>query len=90
MGHLQSRTFTFFHSQYEGAPSVDVLISEAAHAQVRQLTRGLEVEQSNKSQAVAVDISNSLKLYTALFGRAPYDHFYVTEIPYGKGCRSPA
>ena len=82
-------TFTFFHSQYEGAPSVDVLISEAAHAQVRQLTRGLEVEQSNKSQAVAVDISNSLKLYTALFGRAPYDHFYVTEIPYGEGVSFP-
>ncbi len=83
--------FNFFHAQYEGAPALDVLISEAAHAQLRQLTRGrsLMPEQGNKSEAVAVDISNSLKLFTALFGRAPYDHFYVTEIPYGEGVSFP-
>ena len=82
-------TFTFFHAQYEGAPTLDVLTSEAAHQEIRRLTRGSEVEQGNKAQAVAVDISNSMKLYTALFGRAPYDHFYVTEIPYGEGVAFP-
>jgi len=82
-------TFSFFHAQYEGAPQLDVLISEAAHSQVRQLSRGLATEQGNKSEAVAVDISNSLKLYTALFGRPTYDHFYVTEIPYGEGVSFP-
>lgn len=83
--------FNFFHAQYEGAPPLDVLMSEAAHAEVRRYTRGRDLtpEQGNKSQTVAVDISNSLKLFTALFGRAPYDHFYVTEIPYGEGVSFP-
>ena len=82
-------TFSFYHAQYEGAPSLDVLISDAAHREIRRLSRGAEVEQSNKSQSVAVDISNSMKLYTALFGRPPYDHFYVTEIPYDEGVSFP-
>jgi hypothetical protein len=82
-------TFSFLHAQYEGAPSLDVLTSEAAHQELRRLTRGAEVEQGHKSQNVAVDISNSMKLYTTLFGRAPYDHFYVTEIPYEEGVAFP-
>jgi hypothetical protein len=83
--------FNFYHAEYEGAPPLDVLMSEEAHAAVQRRNRGrdLSPDQSNKSQAVAVDISNSLKLFTAFFGRPPYDHFYVTEIPYGEGVSFP-
>ena len=82
-------TFSFYHTQVEGEPALDVLISEASHAAIRQQTRGLAAEQGNKSQIVAADVANSLKLYTVLFGRPPYDHFYVTEIPYGEGVSFP-
>ena len=81
--------FDLYHAQFEGAPAVDVLLSESAHRQIRQRTRGTLVEQGNKSQTVAVDVSNSLKLYTALFGRCTYDHFFVTEIPYAEGVSFP-
>ena len=84
--------FTLFHGAYEGAPPVDVLISEAAHRAISRLNvrhGAMLPDQSNKSQAVAVDVSNSLKLYSILFGRCTYDHFYVTEIPYGEGVSFP-
>jgi len=81
--------FDLYHAQFEGAPAVDVLISEAAHRQIRQRTRGTMVEQGNKSETVAVDVSNSLKLYASLFGRCTYDHFFVTEIPYAEGVSFP-
>jgi len=38
---------------------------------------------------VAVDVSNSLKLFTHLFGESPYHHFFVTEIPYAEGVSFP-
>jgi len=81
--------FDLYHAQYEGAPALDVLSSEAAHRQIRRITRGAMVEQGNKNETVAVDVSNSLKVYTSLFGRCTYDHFFVTEIPYDEGVAFP-
>jgi len=81
--------FDPYHAAYPGAPAVDVLISEAAHRQIRQLTRGAVIEQSHQSEAIAADVSNSLKLYTTWFGTSGHDHFYVTEIPYDEGVSFP-
>ncbi len=85
-------TFDRHHVQFEGAPPVDVLISEAAHAELRRrmvAAGGVMLEQRNMSQAVAVDVSNSLKLYASLFGPSPYNHFFVTEIPDEEGVSFP-
>jgi aminopeptidase N len=84
--------FDNFHVQYEGAPPLDVLISDDAHTQLRQAyrRRGVVIpEQTHMRENVAVDVSNSLKLYAALYGESPYDHFYVTEIPYNEGVSFP-
>jgi aminopeptidase N len=41
------------------------------------------------AERVATDVSNSLKFFAYLFGECSYDHFYVTEIPYGEGVSFP-
>ena len=46
-------------------------------------------QQSHMRENVAADVSNSLKLFTNLFGECPYGHFYVTEIPYYEGVSFP-
>ncbi len=84
--------FENYHVQHPGAPPLDVLLSEDAH---RELTRRLLAQgyfipqQSHMRENVAADVSNSLKLFTYLFGACPYEHFYVTEIPYPEGVSFP-
>ena len=84
--------FENYHVQHPGAPPLDVLFSEEAHRELRLQLRaqGFMIrEQSHMQENVATDISNSLKLFTALFGECFYQHFYVTEIPYSEGVSFP-
>ncbi len=75
-----------------GAPSLDVLISETAHRELRKaaLQRGFTFpEQRNMREAVVADVVNSLKLFESLFGAPPLSHYIVTEIPYLEGVSFP-
>lgn len=84
--------FESYHVQHEGAPPLDILISEQAHRQLRNefLREGAYLpQQRNMRENVAADVSNSLKWFTHLFGPPQYDHFYVTEIPYFLGVSFP-
>ncbi|OLC08532.1 MAG: hypothetical protein AUH42_01175, partial [Gemmatimonadetes bacterium 13_1_40CM_70_11] len=84
--------FENYHFQQSAAPPLDVLLSEDAHRLLaRTLARqGLLIpQQRNMREAVAVDVSNSLKLFAYLFGESAYGHFYVTEIPYAEGVSFP-
>ena len=78
--------FETYRVKFEGAPPLDVMLSEAAHRLLRQA--GLP-EQRNMRENVAADISNSLKWFTFAFGVPLWDHFYVTEIPYYEGVSFP-
>ena len=78
--------------QYEGAPSIEVLVSEEAHRTLRRQfeARGFYLpRQSKMREAVAADVSNSLKLFTRLFGAPADSSFFVTEIPYAMGVSFP-
>jgi peptidase M1-like protein len=84
--------FENYHVQQPDAPPLDVLISEDAHRELRRqlaLQGAIISEQTHKKETVATDVSNSLKLFTKLFGECSYNHFFVTEIPYGEGVSFP-
>lgn len=84
--------FENYHTQLPGAPPLDVLISESAHrALARDVLRGGYAipQQTHMRENVAADVANSMKLFTYLFGDCFYQHFYVTEIPYGEGVSFP-
>lgn len=84
--------FKSYHVQHEGAPPLDILISEDAHRLLRRQfsQAGFYLpQQRNMRENVAADVSNSLKWFTHLFGPPQYDRFYVTEIPYFLGVSFP-
>ena len=84
--------FQSYHVAQPDAPALDVLLSEDAHRQLARelLARGYMIPQQKRMREnVAADVSNSLKLFTNLFGECPYRHFYVTEIPYDEGVSFP-
>jgi len=84
--------FKNYHTQQPGAPPLDVLLSEDAHREMQHqaMSAGVYIpQQSHMRENVAADVSNSLKFFAYLFGEAPYQHFYVTEIPYGEGVSFP-
>jgi len=84
--------FDNYHVQQPDAPPLDVLLSEDAHRELRRqlALQGMQIpEQTHKKETVAADVSNSLKLFTKLFGECAYNHFFVTEIPYGEGVSFP-
>jgi hypothetical protein len=84
--------FERFPVHNEGAPPLEVFWSDDAHRALRRAAAAegaILVEQRNMRQAVATDISNALALFGSLFGPAPFDHFAVTEIPYGEGVSFP-
>lgn len=81
--------FELFRARFPEAPPVDVLLSESAHRLIaRQFGMALP-EQRNMSQTVAGDISNSLKLFTSLYGTPLDSAFVVSEIPYFEGVSFP-
>jgi hypothetical protein len=84
--------FEPWHVQHEGAPPLDVFISDDAHALFRQEAARagyFVLEQRRMKENVAADVSNALKTFAALWGACPFEHFYVTEIPYGEGVSFP-
>ncbi len=84
--------FKAYRVQHEGAPPIEVLISEEAHRTLRRdfEARGFYLpRQRNMPENVAADVSNSLKWFTHLFGDPPYEKYYVTEIPYFVGVSFP-
>lgn len=84
--------FANYHVQQPDAPPLDVLLSEDAHRELRRqlaLQGTMIPEQTHMKENVASDVSNSLKLFTRLFGECSYNHFFVTEIPYGEGVSFP-
>jgi len=84
--------FENYHVEHTGEPTLDVLLSEDAHRLLRRQVvaqGGLIFQQRHMRENVAADISNSLKWFTYLFGNPPFDHFWVTEIPYSEGVSFP-
>ena len=84
--------FNTYHAEAEGVGPLDVMMSDEAHRVLaRSLASGgyMMASQRNMSQVVAADVSNSLKWFTHAFGTPPFDHFYVTEIPYSEGVSFP-
>src|SRR5882762_3651719 len=84
--------FKLYHAQFEGAPALDVMRSDEAHRAIRNRLHDMGYmlpAQSHMSEAVAADVSNSLKWFTHAFGPPLFDHFYVTEIPYYEGVSFP-
>jgi len=60
--------FKTYHAQFEGAPPLDVMMSEEAHRALRNAMMNagyMPLEQSHMSEVVAADISNSLKWFHA-------------------------
>lgn len=81
-----------------GGPRLDVLISEEGHRALRRIAREIferyeeEVfmpEQRNMRENVAADVANSLMYFTSLYGEPPFEHYWVTEIPYSLGVSFP-
>ncbi|HYU29984.1 MAG TPA: M1 family aminopeptidase [Gemmatimonadales bacterium] len=84
--------FKVSHVQFEGAPALDVMMSEEAHRAFRNQMEAagyIVTAQPRMSETVAADVSNSLKWFTNAFGPPLFDHFYVTEIPYFEGVSFP-
>lgn len=84
--------FDTYHTEAEGVAPLDIMMSEEAHRALgRSITGGYYImaTQKNMSQVVATDVSNSLKWFAHAFGPPPYNHFYVTEIPYAEGVSFP-
>ena len=84
--------FETYHVQHEGAPPLDIVWSDDAHRLLRQEAAREGVflsEQRNMREAVAVDVSNSLGLFTSLFGAPASERFAVAEIPYSLGVSFP-
>jgi len=84
--------FGNYHVQHADEPTLDVMLSEDAHREMAHgaaLAGGYISQQSHMKENVTADVSNSLKWFTLLFGAPPFQHFYVTEIPYGEGVSFP-
>jgi len=84
--------FETYRSQQLGAPPLEIVWSDDAHRELRRLAAEEGVvlaEQRNMRENVAVDVSNSLRLYASLFGEAVASRFAVTEMPYGGGVAFP-
>ena len=64
-----------------GVPPITVLWSDNAHRAFSQMA----VQQKNMDKQVGADMAGSMQFYQKVFGPAPVDHFFATEIPYGHG-----
>ena len=64
-----------------GVPPITVLWSDNAHRAFSQMA----VQEKNMDKQVGADMAGSMQFYQKVFGDAPVDHFYATEIPYDHG-----
>jgi len=65
--------FKLYHAQYDGAPALDVMMSDEAHRAIRNRLHDMGymlLAQSHMSETVAADVSNSLKWFTHAFRSA--------------------
>ena len=78
--------FEKYEINKENQPVIKVFISEYGHSQIsRALIRYGIHSMSDATDFIAQDISNSVQLYSELFGQSPVKTFRVTEIPYFHG-----
>ncbi|HEY8257793.1 MAG TPA: hypothetical protein VIG08_09060 [Gemmatimonadales bacterium] len=69
--------FKSYEVREDGVPPVTVMISEEGH---KKLAR-VYVQQRKMREKVGADVSKSLKFFQDVYGPAPVNHFYATEIP---------
>jgi hypothetical protein len=84
--------FDNYQVHHEGAPPLNILLSDDAHRLMRQqlMAAGIQIpEQAHMKEVVAADVSNSLKLFGTMFGPSPESSFVVSEIPYNEGVSFP-
>jgi hypothetical protein len=74
--------FEDYQTSLLGAPPVTVLVSEEGH---RQLYRAGPGVKAYAREEVGEDVAKSMKFFQHVFGPAPVDRFYATEIPYMHG-----
>jgi hypothetical protein len=67
----------------EGVPPITVLWSDRAHQAFSQMA----VQGKNMDKQVGADMAARWQFYQKVFGNAPVDHFYATEIPYSTARR---
>ncbi|MCW8810944.1 MAG: hypothetical protein OQK52_04515 [Ignavibacteriaceae bacterium] len=78
--------FEKYNVSKENLPEVNVYISKSGHHQISQnLVKYGVLSMSDASEYIAQDISNSIELFTALFGKPPINSIRVTETPYLHG-----
>ena len=61
----------------EGLPRVTVMVSEEGH---KKLAR-VYAQQRKMRERVGDDVTKSLRFFQSVYGPAPVQHFYATEIP---------
>ena len=78
--------FEDYQVKKENSPEVNVYISEYGHQKVSNylIKHGI-YSMSDASEYIAQDVSCSMELFTALFGKPPFNSVIVTEIPYMHG-----
>ena len=78
--------FEVFETKEKNIPVVNVYTSEYGHQFVSSYFKSLGIlSMSDASEFIAQDISNSIVLFTDVFGDLPLNSIKVTEIPYLHG-----
>jgi len=74
--------FEDFQTNLPGTPPVTVLVSEQGH---RLFYRAGPGGKAHAKEDVGEDVAKSMKFFQHVFGPAPVDRFFATEIPYLHG-----
>ena len=90
---IPSRNASFYIGNFEvneikneNLPTVSVYTSEYGHQLIGSYFRQLGIlSMSDASEYIAQDVSNSITLFTNLFGKLSLNSIRVTEIPYTHG-----
>ncbi len=67
--------------QAEGIPPVILLYSEEGHRALKRVA----LRGRNMKEQVGADVTSSMRFFQQVFGEAPVQRFYATEIPYFHG-----
>jgi peptidase M1-like protein len=71
--------FKDYQVREEGIPPVTVLVAEGAHRHLGGL------RQKNMMETVGADVARSLRFFQYVYGPAPAQRMFATEIPYSHG-----
>lgn len=80
--------FDRFEADEPDVPPLTILVNERAHRVLGGLVAesgGLLFTQGDMARTVSLDLLNSIRFYTDVYGPNPMDHFVATEIPYSHG-----